>query len=98
MAVSFKIPKGYTPPDGTKEGVEFSELASFKYEGGDMMILTIGQDKTPILNRDDKSDKPKSGKQAIKEQLGALEDKKGSSQMEDTESPEEEAAPEEEMD
>jgi len=99
MAIAFNIPKGYTPPDGVKEGVEFSEIATFKYEGGEMMILTIGQDKTPILSRDDRSTegKPKGAKQAVKEQLSALEDKKGSAKMEDTETPEEEAAPEEEM-
>jgi len=87
MAILFKIPKDYSAPEGVKEGVEFSEIATFKYEGDEMMLLTIGQDKTPILSRDDRSgnNKPKGGEQAIKEQLKSLEDKKGSAQMEDSE-------------
>lgn len=85
MAISFKIPQDYSAPEGVKEGVEFSEIATFKYEGDKMMILTIGQDKTPILSRDDRSEKkPKGGEQAIKEQLKSLEDKKGSAKMEDS--------------
>jgi len=87
MAILFKIPNDYSAPEGVKEGVEFSEIATFKYEGDEMMILTIGQDKTPILSRDDRSGskKPKGGEQAIKEQLKSLEDKKGSDSMEDSE-------------
>ena len=78
--VSFIIPKGFSAPDGVKEGNEFSEIASFKIKDGKIHILTIGQDKAPISS---KEDKPKGGKDAIKEQLGALEDKKGSAKMED---------------
>jgi len=101
MALLFTIPKDYSAPEGVKEGKEFSEIATFKFDGKDMMLLTIGQDKTPILNRDvkeEKAEKPKGAKDAIKEQLGAMEDKKGKSSMEDSETPEEEASPEEEMD
>jgi len=100
MAVAFKIPADYSAPEGVKEGVEFSEIATFKFDGDEMMILTIGQDKTPILSRDDRSNSkgPKGAKQAIKEQLKSLGDKKGSASMKDTETPEKEAAPEEEMD
>jgi len=99
MAILFKIPKGYSAPEGVKEGVEFSEIATFKFEGDEMMLLTIGQDKTPILSRDDRS-KPKGAKQAVKEQLSALEDKKGSEEMDEEEAgetPEEEASEDEEM-
>jgi hypothetical protein len=95
MATSFPVPKGFSAPDGVKEGKEFSEIASFKIEGGKISIVSIGQDKTPVTV---KEDKPKGGEAAIKEQLGAMEDKKGSASMEDTETPEEEAAPKEEMD
>lgn len=84
MAVLFTIPKGYSAPEGVKEGEEFSEMATFKFEGKEMMLLSVGQDKTPILNKDDKSQKPKTAKSAIKEQLAAMEDKKGSEEMEDT--------------
>jgi hypothetical protein len=98
MATSFPVPKGFSAPDGVKEGNEFSEIASFKIEGGNISIISIGQDKTPVTEKEDKSSKPKGGQAAIKEQLGAMEDKKGSASMEDTETPEEEAAPEEEMD
>lgn len=97
MALSFNIPKGFSAPDGVKEGNEFSEIASFKIEGGKIHILSIGQDKTPVTDKSEKADKPKGAKDAIKEQLGAMEDKKGSASMEE-ETPEEEADSEEEMD
>ena len=44
----------------------------------------MGQDKTPILNREVKDEKPKGAKQAVKEQLSAMEDKGGNEEMEDT--------------
>ena len=95
MAVLFNIPKGFSAPEGVKEGQEFSEIASFKFEGNEMMLLSIGQDKTPVLSRDQKDgkDKPKGAKSAIKEQLASMEDKKGSASMEE-ESPEEDASEE----
>ena len=82
MSVSFPIPKGYSAPDGVKEGQEFTEIASFKFEGKEMTIISIGEDKTPIQGKDSK---PKGAKDAIKDQLSALEDKGGSEKMEDTE-------------
>lgn len=87
MALLFTIPKDYSAPEGVKEGKEFSEIATFKFDGNDMMLLSIGQDKTPILNKnvkEEKAQKPKNAKDAIKEQLSSLEDKKGSASMEDT--------------
>jgi hypothetical protein len=84
MALSFSIPKDYNVPSGVKEGVEFSDIATFKFEGDEMMLLTIGEDNTPVLNRDTKEEKPKGAKQAVKEQLAAMEDKKGSAEMEDS--------------
>jgi len=84
MALSFSIPKDYNVPSGVKEGVEFSDIATFKFEGDEMMLLTIGEDNTPVLSRDTKEDKPKGAKQAVKEQLAAMEDKKGSAEMEDS--------------
>ena len=95
MATEFNIPNGYTAPDGTKKGQEFTEIATFKFDGKKMTLLTIGQDKIAIA---ESKDKPKGVKDAVKEQLGAMEDKKSAAAMEDTESPEEEMAPEEEMD
>jgi hypothetical protein len=80
---SFAIPKGFSAPDGVKEGSEFSEIATFKIEDGKIHILTIGQDNTPVASKEQKSDKPKGGKEAIKEQLSAMEDKSGSESMED---------------
>jgi hypothetical protein len=99
MALIFTIPKDYSAPEGVKEGKEFSEIATFKFDGKDMMLLTIGQDKTPILNREvkeEKAEKVKGAKDAIKEQLGAMEDKKGKASMEDSESENEEPSQEEE--
>ena len=88
MALIFTIPKDYSVPSGVKEGVEFSDMATFKFDGKDMMLLAVGQDKTPILNKSVKEDesngKPKGAKQAVKEQLSAMEDKSGSEEMEDT--------------
>jgi len=89
MALIFTIPKDYSVPSGVKEGVEFTDMATFKFDGKDMMLLAVGQDKTPILNKNVKddessSDKPKGAKQAVKEQLAAMEDKSGNEEMEDT--------------
>jgi len=84
MALLFTIPKDYNPPSGSKEGVEFSDMATFKFDGKDIMLLSVGQDKTPILNREVKDEKPKGAKQAVKEQLSAMEDKGGNEEMEDT--------------
>jgi hypothetical protein len=91
---SFTIPQNYSAPDGVKEGNEFSEIATFKIKDGKIHIVTIGEDATPVSS---KEDKPKGGKAAIKEQLSAMEDKKGSDSM-DEETPAEQSAPEEEMD
>jgi len=89
MALVFTIPKGYSLPDGVKEGKEFTDIATFKYDGKDMMLLAVGQDATPIPNRgvkeDESSSKPKGAKAAMKEQLASMEDKKGNETMEDTE-------------
>jgi hypothetical protein len=87
MALIFTVPKDYNVPSGVKEGVEFSDIATFKFDGNDMMLLTVGDEKTPILSRHVKKDeesKPKGAKQAVKEQLSAMEDKKGSAEMEDS--------------
>lgn len=83
MSVSFPIPEGYSSPDGTKKGQEFSEMASFTFDGDKMTLVSIGQDKTPLSSKKETT-KPKKGADAIKEQLSALEDKSGSEQMEDT--------------
>lgn len=91
---SFNLPKNYSAPEGVKEGVEFSDIAMFKIEDGKIHILAIGEDNTPVSS---KEDKPKGGKEAIKEQLSAMEDKSESEEMED-ESYEEEEDSEEEMD
>lgn len=96
MATSFSLPKNYSTPEGVKKGEEFSDLATFKIDGNTITLIAIGQDKVPV--KGGKEDKPKGGKEAIKEQLSAMEDKKGSERMEEEETPEEEASPEEEMD
>jgi len=87
MALIFTVPKDYNVPSGVKEGVEFSDIATFKFDGNDMMLLTVGDEKTPILSRhvkEDEESKPKGAKQAVKEQLAAMEDKKVSAEMEDS--------------
>jgi hypothetical protein len=70
MTASFTIPKGFTAPDGVKEGAEFSEIAKFKIADGKIHIIAIGQDETPI---ESKSDKPKKAKDAMKEEIAAME-------------------------
>lgn len=70
MTASFTIPKGFTAPDGVKEGAEFSEIAKFKIADGKIHIIAIGQDETPIAS---KSDKPKKAKDAMKEEIAAME-------------------------
>jgi len=85
MSVSFPIPKGYSAPDGVKEGQEFTEIATFKFDGKQMTISAIGQDKIPLSGKGDEEGKPRKAGQAIKDQLSALEDKSGSAEMQDTE-------------
>jgi hypothetical protein len=99
MSTSFNIPKGFSAPDGVKEGTEFSEIATFKIKDGKMHVVGIGQDNIPVESKMEKSNKPKGAKQAMKEQLMAMEDKKGSASMEeeDMEEMEEESDEEEEM-
>jgi hypothetical protein len=99
MYTSFNIPKGFSAPDGVKEGTEFSEIATFKIKDGKMHIVGIGQDNIPVESKMEKANKPKGAKQAMKEQLMAMEDKKGSASMEeeDMEEMEEESDEEEEM-
>lgn len=92
---SFNIPKNYSAPEGVKEGVEFTDIATFKIDGDKIMITAIGEDQAKIGGG--KEEKPKGGKDAIKEQLAAMEDKSGSERMED-ESYEEDESEEEEMD
>ena len=70
MTASFTIPKGFTAPDGVKEGAEFSEIAKFKIADGKIHIIAIGQDETPIAS---KSEKPKKAKDAMKEEIAAME-------------------------
>jgi hypothetical protein len=90
---SFTIPKNYSAPEGVKEGVEFSDIATFKIKDGKIHIVTIGEDATPVSS---KEDKPKGGKAAIKEQLSEMEGEEEAEGMEE-ESYEEEGS-EEEMD
>jgi hypothetical protein len=80
---SFTIPKNYSAPEGVKEGAEFSDIAVFKIDGDKIYIIAIGEDTTPISSKRDKSDKPKGGKAAIKEQLSVMEEKEGSEDMEE---------------
>jgi hypothetical protein len=81
---NFPIPKGFSMPDGIKEGDEFSEIATFKIEDGKVHVMTLGEKKTPVMDKEEKAAKPKGGKQAISEQLRSMEDKDGSDEMQDT--------------
>jgi hypothetical protein len=72
MTASFTIPKGFTAPDGVKEGAEFSEIAKFKIADGMIHIIAIGQDETPIESKSEKP-KPKKAKDAMKEEIAAME-------------------------
>lgn len=93
MTASFTIPKGFTAPDGVKEGAEFSEIAKFKIADGKIHILTIGQNETPVAS---KAEKPKKAKDAMKEEIAAMEGE--AAMVEDEEMDDEEAMAEEEMD
>jgi hypothetical protein len=79
MAIEFLIPKEYQAPDGVKEGETFKELAVFSFDkGGKMKIHAIGEKAFPIETSEKK---PKGAQESIREQLAAMEDKKGSAQM-----------------
>jgi len=84
MAIAFKIPADYSAPEGVKEGKEFNDLATFKIDGGEIMVIAIGQDKIPLMSREEKmkEEKVKGGKDAIKEKLRALEKEAGAGEVE----------------
>jgi hypothetical protein len=92
MTASFTIPKGFTAPDGVKEGSEFSEIAKFKIADGKIHIIAIGQDETPIESKSEKP-KPKKAKDAMKEEIAAMESE--DAMVEDEAMAEEETAEEE---
>jgi hypothetical protein len=94
MPASFIIPKGFTAPDGVKEGGEFSEIAKFKIADGKIHILAIGQDETPLEAKSDKP-KPKKAKDAMKEEIAAMESEDA---MVEDEMADEEMVEDEEMD
>jgi hypothetical protein len=93
---SFNIPKGFSAPDGVKEGKEFSEIATFKIKDGKIHVIGIGQDNIPVQPKAEKANKPKGGKEAMKEKLMAMENEGEEAAMED-EDMEEEYSEEEEM-
>jgi hypothetical protein len=93
---SFNIPKGFSAPDGVKEGNEFSEIATFKIKDGKIHVIGIGQDNIPVQPKAEKAKKPKGGKEAMKEKLMAMENEGEEAAMED-EDMEEEYSEEEEM-
>jgi hypothetical protein len=93
MTTSFTIPKGFTAPDGVKEGAEFSEIAKFKIADGMIQIISIGQNETPVESKSEKP-KPKKAKDAMKEEIAAME---GEDEMDEDEMADEEAMAEEEM-
>lgn len=62
--MKFKIPKNYEPPAGVEEGEEFQDIATFKFEDGNLSLLAIGEDSVSVS-----SGKPKTAKESIKEKL-----------------------------
>jgi hypothetical protein len=91
MSTSFTIPKDYIVPAGVKEGVDYSDIAVFKIDGDKIHVLAIGEDKTPIASRENKPEKIKGAKEAVKERLAAMEDEEMAAEMEGAEEGEEEA-------
>jgi hypothetical protein len=96
MSTSFNIPKGFSAPDGVKEGNEFSEIATFKIQDGKIHVVGIGQDNIPVQPKAEKANKPKGGKEAMKEKLMAMENEEEGADMEGEEM-EEDYVEEEEM-
>jgi len=46
--VEFKIPDGYTVPEGTESGGEWQEMAKFRLKkNGQMCLVAIGEHKMP---------------------------------------------------
>jgi len=64
--MKFPIPDGYQAPEGVKEGDSFKEIATFRFEDGELYIETIGQDETPIKQT---KSKPKGMKEKVDEEL-----------------------------
>ena len=66
---SFTIPEDYNPPSGTKEGQEFTDVVTMKMEKGEIHIVAIGEDKTPIESKSEKKDeKPVSTIEVIQQE------------------------------
>lgn len=54
--VEFKIPPGYTVPEGTESGGEWKEMATFRLKkNGQMCLVEIGEHKMPGYEDKDSS-------------------------------------------
>lgn len=52
--IEFKIPAGFTVPEGTSAGDDFQEMATFRVKpGGTMCLVAIGEHKMPGYGKDE---------------------------------------------
>lgn len=46
--IEFKMPKGFTLPEGTQAGNQFDEMATFRVKpNGDLCLVAVGDHKLP---------------------------------------------------
>lgn len=73
--MTFAIPEDYMAPDGVKEGEEFQDIATFRFDGKKMTLLSIGEDEASVYkDKKDKPKKPKGALESIDEELSITEE------------------------
>jgi hypothetical protein len=70
-SMTFNIPSDYMAPDGVKEGEEFQDIATFRFDGKKMTLLSIGEDEASVY-KDGKKSKPKGAIESIKERMDEM--------------------------
>ncbi len=57
--VEFKLPTGFTVPEGTMKGDTFDAVCTFQVkDNGDVCLTTVGETKMPGYDGKDKDSKP----------------------------------------
>jgi hypothetical protein len=69
--ITFKIPDGYAPPEGLKEGAEFDAAATFKMEPGGKLCL-VKVDDVPLKGYEDEHEEGRRANEGIADEGAGL--------------------------